>query len=84
MPRGKHPNSKANLTHEGRPRVYGESKESHSVRVTPTGWEGLQSVISDVGVANISELLEYLGRGKLAVVSTAENTCPTNSVAQIR
>jgi hypothetical protein len=81
MPRGKHPNSKANLTHEGRPRVYGESKESHSVRVTPTGWDGLQSVINELGIANISELLEYLGRKKFDVVPRAENNPTINDVA---
>lgn len=63
---GRHPNSKANLTyHEGRPPIYGETKKTHSIRITDTGWGGLREIAEQQGCDSVAELLERLGRGSL-------------------
>lgn len=67
---GRHPNSQANLTyHEGRPPIYGETKKTHSVRITETGWDGLRALAQQQGCDSIAELLERLGRGSIPLVS---------------
>jgi hypothetical protein len=60
------PNSIANLTHEGRPRTYGEKKETHNISVTPTGWGGISKIAQVFGIS-VSELVEQLGRNILRV-----------------
>jgi len=69
MAKRSHPNSLKNLTHEGRPLVYGEAKKSRRLSVTETGWSNVQSVVMGLGMS-VSEFLEQLGRGKLAVINT--------------
>lgn len=69
MAKGSHPNSLKNLTHEGRPLTYGEPKKSRRLSVTETGWNNVQSVADGLGIS-VSEFLEQLGRGKLAVINT--------------
>lgn len=45
----------------GRPRLHGELKNRHTIRVTDTAWEGLKILAKDSGVS-LSEYFEYLGR----------------------
>ena len=65
------PNSLPNLSHERRPQAYDELKKLHRVSVTPTGWDGIQAIASELGFS-VSELLERLGRRNLAVVDPEE------------
>lgn len=65
---GEHPNSQANLTyHEGRPLSFGVEKKKRNLTVTEEGWEGLQSVVKDLGCESVSEFLEKVGRGQVKV-----------------
>ncbi len=59
-----HPNSLANLKHEGRPLKRGSAKKPRRLSVTNEGWEGCQQLSLEVGLS-ISEILESLGRGEL-------------------
>ena len=45
----------------GRPRLHGEVKNRHTIRVTDTAWEGIKYLAEDAGVS-LSEYLEALGR----------------------
>jgi hypothetical protein len=68
--RGQHPNSKKNLTHEGRPsseEIYGEPKQNRTVTVTDSGWEGVKEFVKAAGYKSPSEFLEHLGRGAISV-----------------
>ncbi len=72
---GKHPNSQANLIHEGRPRsvdLYGEAKKQRTLTVTPTGWEGAKNAVKSAGYGSISEFLELLGRGVIVPPASPE------------
>jgi hypothetical protein len=71
MSRGQHPNSRQNLTHEGRPTEYDEPKTGHRVTVTKTGWNSAKQLIGSMGMS-VSEFLEQLGRGNV-VVMPSEN-----------
>jgi hypothetical protein len=64
--RGKHPNSLANLTHDGRPQNWGEGKKKRNLTVTETGWQGVQAIAKEMNLS-ISELLEKIGRGEFKI-----------------
>lgn len=65
---GLHPNSQANLTyHEGRPQAFGVQKKKRNLTVTEEGWEGLQSILSELDCSSVSEFLEKVGRGQVKV-----------------
>jgi hypothetical protein len=73
--RGLHPNSRKNLTHEGRPsseEIYGESKQNRTVTVTDSGWEGVKEFVKAAGYKSPSEFLELLGRGAISVFTKSE------------
>ena len=59
-----HPNSLANLKHDGRPLKRGSAKKPRRLSVTNEGWEGCQQLSLEIGLS-ISEILESLGRGEL-------------------
>ncbi len=59
-----HPNSLANLKHDGRPLKRGSTKKPRRLSVTNEGWEGCQQLSLEVGLS-VSEILESLGRGEL-------------------
>lgn len=59
-----HPNSLANLKHDGRPLKRGSAKKSRRLSVTNEGWEGCQKLSSEIGLS-VSEIIESLGRGEL-------------------
>lgn len=64
-PHGKHPNTLANLIHEGRPSsedVYGEPKKKRTLTVTESGWQGLVEASKAFGCSSVSEFLELIGR----------------------
>lgn len=58
-----HPNSRANLKHEGRPLKRGSTKKHRRLSVTEEGWEGCQELSQYLGIS-VSEILESLGRGE--------------------
>ena len=65
---GHHPHSQANLTyHEGRPLAFGAQKKKRNLTVTEEGWEGLKSIIKEVGCSSVSEFLEKVGRGQVKI-----------------
>jgi hypothetical protein len=59
-----HPNSLANLQHEGRPLKRGEAKKHRRLSVTDEGWQGCVELSQQLGIS-VSEILESLGRGEL-------------------
>ncbi|MEM7761693.1 MAG: hypothetical protein AAF298_26770 [Cyanobacteria bacterium P01_A01_bin.40] len=59
-----HPNSLANLKHDGRPLKRGSTKKPRRLSVTKEGWEGCQKLSHEIGLS-VSEILESLGRGEL-------------------
>lgn len=61
---GEHPMSLKNLTHEGRPSLYGENKKRRELVVTDTGWQGLKELAKEKGFS-VSELIERVGRGTI-------------------
>lgn len=67
--RGYHPASLSNLNKDGAKPRYEQRKKSHQVLVTPDGWEGLRTLACEYGLS-ISELVELIGRGELAVSSS--------------
>jgi len=67
---GEHPNSLANLTHEGRPKAYGTEKKQRYLSVTEEGWSGVRDVAKMVNCTSVSDLIEKLGRGNLKVISS--------------
>lgn len=58
-----HPNSLANLKHDGRPLKRGSTKKTRRLSVTNEGWEGCQQLSTEIGLS-VSEILESLGRGE--------------------
>ncbi len=58
-----HPNSLANLKHEGRPLKRGTTKKHRRLSITDEGWQGCQELSSELGLS-VSEILESLGRGE--------------------
>ena len=58
-----HPNSLANLKHEGRPLKRGTTKKHRRLTITDEGWQGCQELSSELGLS-VSEILESLGRGE--------------------
>ena len=68
---GEHPNSLANLTHEGRPKAYGVEKKKRYLSVTEEGWNGVKDIVEMVDCSSVSDLLEKLGRGELKIISTS-------------
>ncbi len=59
-----HPNSLANLQHEGRPLKRGSTKKHRRLTVTEEGWQGCVEISEELGIS-VSEILESLGRGEL-------------------
>jgi len=62
---GKHPNTLANLIHQGRPtseELYGEPKKKRTLTVTESGWQGLVEASKATGCNSVSEFLELIGR----------------------
>lgn len=59
-----HPNSLANLKHDGRPLKRGSAKKTRRLSVTEEGWSGCQKLSQELGLS-VSEILESLGRGEL-------------------
>ena len=68
--RGKHPNSLANLTHEGRTKAYDAEKKQRYLSVTEEGWNGVKEIVVEAECKSVSELLEKLGRRELKIIST--------------
>ncbi|MBW4699946.1 MAG: hypothetical protein KME03_19010 [Aphanocapsa lilacina HA4352-LM1] len=62
MPRGRNPNSLKNLQCGRTLRTYGEPKVDRRVSVTATGWQGIRSVVQELGYSSVSEFLEEVGR----------------------
>lgn len=63
--RGKHPNSRENLIHQGRPSgkaIYGEPKKRRTLTITESGWQGLANAAKASGFNSVSEYLEQVGR----------------------
>lgn len=67
-----HPQSLANLKHEGRPLAVGEPKKERVVTVSQTGWNGVKLMALDLECRGVSELLEKLGRRKFVLVPVSE------------
>ena len=70
MPRKINPNSLNNLKpgeSPGRSMMYDAPKTKHTVTLTPDGWDGVRVVAENQGVS-VSEFLEQIGRGQLAVL----------------
>lgn len=61
-----HPNSLANLKHDGRPLKRGSAKKTRRLSVTNEGWEGCQKLSTELGLS-VSEILESLGRGEFII-----------------
>lgn len=53
----------------GRGLMYDTRKIQHTVTVTSDGWDGVKVVAENQGVS-VSEFLEKIGRGQLAVLDT--------------
>jgi hypothetical protein len=67
-PQGKNPHSLQNLTYKGgRPTEFNESKEPHTVTITPSGWQGLKELVEQQGCSSISDFLDRLGRGEFSL-----------------
>lgn len=67
---GKHPNTLANLIHEGRPsseEVYGEPKKKRTLTVTESGWENIREIAKTSGCSSVSDLLERIARGQISL-----------------
>ncbi len=67
---GKHPNTLANLIHEGRPsseEVYGEPKKKRTLTVTESGWENIREIAKNSGCNSVSDLLEKIARGQISL-----------------
>ncbi|WP_013335051.1 hypothetical protein [Gloeothece verrucosa] len=66
--RGSHPNSLANLKHEGRPLAQDEPKKNRTITVTDLGWNGARALALSLGLSSFSELVEKLGRKEILLV----------------
>ncbi len=66
---GEHPNSLANLIHEGRPKAYGTEKKQRYLSITEEGWNGVKNVAKMADCNSVSDLLEKLGRGDFKIIS---------------
>lgn len=74
MKRKMNPKSLANLElspHTGRPAKYGDRRE-HKVLVSDQGWEGAKVAAKAAGFSGVSEMLEELGRGRVAIALVAD------------
>lgn len=67
-----HPNSLANLKHDGRPLKRGSAKKPRRLSVTNEGWEGCQQLSTEIGLS-VSEILECIGRGELIISKPLNN-----------
>jgi hypothetical protein len=67
---GEHPNSLANLIHEGRPKAYGTDKKQRYLSITEEGWNGAKDIAQMLDCTGVSDLIEKLGRGELKVISS--------------
>ncbi len=68
---GKHPNTLANLIHEGRPRKYDSKKKTRTVTVTDEGWHGFDQLVGEYGFSNKSDFIEKIGRGLVKIEISA-------------
>ena len=66
---GEHPNSLANLIHEGRPKAYGAEKKQRYLSITEEGWNGAKDVAKMADCTSVSDLIEKLGRGEIKIFS---------------
>ena len=66
---GEHPNSLANLVHEGRPKAYGAEKKQRYLSITEEGWNGVKDVAKMADCNSVSDLIEKLGRGDIKIIS---------------
>ena len=66
---GEHPNSLANLIHQGRPKAYGTEKKQRYLSITEEGWNGVKNVAKMADCNSVSDLLEKLGRGDFKIIS---------------
>ena len=64
---GEHPNSRANLVHNGRPKAYATEKKQRYLSITEEGWEGAQAAVKAYGYTSLSDLIEKLGRGHVKI-----------------
>lgn len=78
--RGQHPNSIANLVHDGRPQSWNEPKKNRNISITETGWTGIQKIAQSMGLS-ISEVIERIGRDIL-ILSDPDKIGPQENVAQ--
>jgi len=72
---GHHPNSLKNLAlspRAGRTKTYDEDKKKREVSITETGWEGAKAIAEQLNCRGVSELLEQLGRDRIAAVRLPE------------
>ena len=67
---GEHPNSIANLIHEGRPKAYVADKKQRYLSITEEGWEGAKDVAKMLECRGVSDLIEKLGRVELKIISS--------------
>lgn len=79
--RGQHPNSIANLVHDGRPQNWGEPKKKRNISITETGWTGMKEVAQSLGLS-ISELIERIGRDDLILADPDKNTFSKDELAE--
>ena len=79
--RGQHPNSIANLVHDGRPQNWGEPKKKRNISITETGWTGMKEVAQSLGLS-ISELIERIGRDDLILADPDDNTFSKDELAE--
>lgn len=73
MPKKMNPNSLENLKkspHSGRRAKYDCDRPKHEVRVSVLAWEGAQAAAKAAGFSGVSEMLEELGRGNVAIAPT--------------
>ena len=68
-----HPNSLANLKHDGRPLKRGSAKKTRRLSITNEGWEGCQQLSTELGLS-VSEILESLGRGEFIISKPLTNS----------
>ncbi|MGB0561935.1 MAG: hypothetical protein ACPGVO_09035 [Spirulinaceae cyanobacterium] len=72
MTKNVNPKSLQNLTHEGRPYLYGEKKKRHSISVTQSGWEQFRKLSKKFGCDSTSDFVEKLARQHLVVTRNVD------------
>ncbi|MEM8638922.1 MAG: hypothetical protein AAGG51_08935 [Cyanobacteria bacterium P01_G01_bin.54] len=72
MTKNVNPKSLRNLTHEGRPYLYGEKKKRHSISVTQSGWEQFRKLSQKFGCDSTSDFVEKLARQHLVITRNAD------------